>query len=361
MSRVRLRGEETRRFILEKVETHAGDVSKIAAAHFGVTRQAINKHLQRLVHEGSLSESGKTRNRSYKLAPLVNWNETYAITPDLEEDVVWRNDVSRVLGDQPENVMDIWQYGFTEMFNNAKDHSGGSQIEVLIQRTATTTEMAIIDNGVGIFRKIQTAMNLLDERHAVFELAKGKLTTDPARHSGEGVFFTSRMFDSFDILSAGTYFSHEYGKDWDWVAERTAPEKARTSVWLKLNNHTSRTPAKVFDQFSSGDNYGFNKTMVPVSLAQYGNDKLISRSQARRVVARIDLFKVVIFNFKDVPTIGQAFADEIFRVFAREHPGMELYISHANSEIKRMVARAQSGQVERETIEEAEKVLPSAF
>jgi anti-sigma regulatory factor (Ser/Thr protein kinase) len=265
------------------------------------------------------------------------------------------------LGDQPENVMDIWQYGFTEMFNNAKDHSGGSQIEVLIQRTATTTEMAIIDNGVGIFRKIQTAMNLLDERHAVFELAKGKLTTDPARHSGEGVFFTSRMFDSFDILSTGTYFSHEYGKDWDWVAERTASEKARTSVWLKLNNHTSRTPAKVFDQFSSGDNYGFNKTMVPVSLAQYGNDKLISRSQARRVVARIDLFKVVIFNFKDVPTIGQAFADEIFRVFAREHPGMELSISHANSEIKRMVARAQSGQVERETIEEAEKVLPSAF
>jgi biotin operon repressor len=359
MSRVRPRGEEIRRFILEHVEKHSGDVSRLAAEHFSITRQAINKHLQRLAHEGALRESGNTRSRSYKLAPLVNWAHEYEISPDLEEHIVWRNDVSKVLGDQPENVMDIWQYGFTEMFNNAKDHSSGSRIDVLIQRTATTTEMAIIDNGVGIFRKIQTAMNLLDERHAVFELAKGKLTTDPARHSGEGVFFTSRMFDSFDILSAGVYFSHEFGKDWDWVSERIEPEKARTSVWLKLNNHTSRTTTKIFDQFSSGDNYGFTKTMVPVRLAQYGNDKLISRSQARRVVARVELFKVVIFDFKGVPTIGQAFADEIFRVFAQEHPGMELYASNTNSEIRRMIARAKSGQVPEEM--EPESVLPSAF
>jgi hypothetical protein len=78
--------------------------------------------------------------------------------------------------------------------------------------------------------------------------------------------------------------------------------------------------------------------------AQYGNDKLISRSQARRVVARVDLFKVVVFNFTSVPTIGQAFADEIFRVFAQQHPEIEIYASHANSEIKRMIERAKAGQ-----------------
>ncbi len=351
MTRVRPRGEEIRRFILQHVEDHSADVSKLAAARFGVTRQAINKHLQRLAHEGALTESGKTRNRSYELAPLVDWGNEYLLTPELEEHVVWESDVSQVFGDQPENVMDIWQYGFTEMFNNARDHSGGSKVRVLIRRTATTTEMAIIDNGEGIFRKIQSAMNLLDERHAVFELAKGKLTTDPSRHTGEGIFFTSRMFDSFDILSGGVYFNHEFGKAEDWIVERTKPDQeSRTAVWLKLSNHTARTAKKIFDQYSSGEDYGFTKTVVPVKLAQYGNDKLISRSQAKRVVARVELFKTVVFNFTDVPIIGQAFADEIFRVFAREHPEIEIFAMNANSQVKRMIERAKSGLAEKEVV-----------
>jgi hypothetical protein len=54
-----------------------------------------------------------------------------------------------------------------------------------------------------------------------------------------------------------------------------------------------------------------------VRLAKYGNDQLISRSQAKRLLARIELFKIVLFDFSGVETIGQAFADEIFRVFAQ--------------------------------------------
>jgi len=75
--------------------------------------------------------------------------------------------------------------------------------------------------------------------------------------------------------------------------------------------------------------------------AQYGEDKLVSRSQAKRVLARVELFKKAIFNFEGVETIGQAFADEIFRVFPRQHPGTEVYSSRANSEVKRMILRAK--------------------
>jgi hypothetical protein len=202
--------------------------------------------------------------------------------------------------------------------------------------------MLVLDDGFGIFKKIQTEMNLVDERHAILELSKGKLTTDPERHTGEGIFFTSRMFDSFDILSGGVYFAHQYGEAEDWIVERANPE-AGTAVWMKLDNHTSRTTKKIFDHYSSGDDYGFNKTVVPVNLARYGNDQLISRSQAKRVLARVELFKVVVFDFKDVPTIGQAFADEIFRVFAQRHPEIELHAIHANSEVKRMIERAKAG------------------
>lgn len=342
MTKVRARGEDVRRFILEHVEKHPRDVAKVAATHFHITRQAVNKHLQRLVAEKSLAEAGHTRNRSYKLCPLSEWTGRYKISPELAEDVVWRNDVVPALGQIPDNALGVWHYGFTEMFNNALDHSDGSKIHIHIRKNPVKMEMTIYDDGVGIFKKIQTAMNLLDERHAILELSKGKLTTDPRNHTGEGIFFTSRMFDSFDILSGGVYYSHEFGKPEDWILEQDR-FKSGTAVWMGLNNHTSRTPRKIFDQYSSGDDYGFNKTVVPVKLAQYGTDKLISRSQAKRLLARVEQFKIVMFDFEGVDTIGQAFADEIFRVFAQKHPEIELLAIKANSAVRRMIARARSG------------------
>ena len=342
MVKISARGEDIRRFILDHIERHPADIGNVVAKHFGITRQAVSKHLQKLTAEHALAESGYTRNRVYKLAPISEWRNVYRILPGLAEDLVWRNEIRAVLDNMPENVMNIWHHGFTEMFNNAIDHSAGSEIVVQIRKTAANTEMLIIDDGFGIFKKIQTTLNLLDERHAILELSKGKLTTDPKRHSGEGIFFTSRMFDSYDILSGGVYFSHQFGHPEDWILER-GRFSSGTSVWMKLHNHTARTVKKIFDQYTSGEDYGFNKTVVPVKLAQYGNDKLISRSQAKRLLARVELFKVVIFDFADVDFIGQAFADEIFRVFAGDHPEIKLVSVHENVEVKGMIGRAKLG------------------
>jgi anti-sigma regulatory factor (Ser/Thr protein kinase) len=341
MTRVRARGDDVRKYILEHLESHPHDVSKLTSEHFAITRQAVNKHLQRLTTEHAIVEAGKTRNRTYKLATLSKWDKRYELAPGtLAEDVVWRDDIGKVIGDMPDNVLAIWHYGFTEMFNNALDHSSGTSIYIEISRNAVNTEMIVQDNGVGIFKKIQTALGLLDERHAILELAKGKLTTDPKRHTGEGIFFSSRMFDEFDILSGGVFFSHKFEDREDWILERDRFNNG-TLVWMKLNNHTSRTTTKIFDQYTSGDEYGFTKTVVPVRLARYGNENLISRSQAKRLLARVELFKKVLFDFRDVPTIGQAFADEIFRVFAKSHPDIELLAIHTSSEVKRMIERAQ--------------------
>jgi len=337
--RIRARGEDVRKYILEHLEKHPHDLTKLVAGHFGITRQAVSKHLKRLSSENAIVESGQTRNRTYKLATLVEWDKAYAIAPNLAEDLVWRDDVSKVIGDMPENVLAIWYYGFTEMFNNALDHSAGTTIYLSIKRNAVDTEMIVKDNGVGIFKKIQTELGLLDERHAILELAKGKLTTDPKRHTGEGIFFSSRMFDQFDILSGAVFFTHKFEDTADWILERDRLGNG-TFVWMKLNNRTSRTAAKIFGQYTSGDDYGFTKTVVPVNLARYGNENLISRSQAKRLLARIELFKKVLFDFSHVPIIGQAFADEIFRVFAMGHPNIELVPIHANSEVKRMIDRA---------------------
>lgn len=345
----RKRGEAIRRFILDNVEQHPGDVAALTAQTFGISRQAVNRHLHQLVTDNVLEMEGATRKRRYALRPLVVWQHAYPLRADLAEDVVWRNDVRPFVASLPPNVVEIWHHSFTEMFNNAIEHSSGHQVTVRVTQTATSTHMLIYDDGEGIFKKIQRELGLEDERHAIVELTKGKLTTDPAHHSGEGIFFTSRMFDYFSILSGNVMFSHLHDTEpeaaEDWIFEQQA-FTAGTAVSMKLRNVTARTTKEVFDRFTSGEEYGFTKTVVPVYLAQYGDDTLVSRSQAKRLLARIDRFTTVIFDFERVDTIGQAFADEIFRVFSNEHPDIELVPRKMKGDVYQMIRRVASEHVQ---------------
>lgn len=334
---IRTKSQDIRGYILRNVskEGLAGRVTE----KFGITRQAANRHLRSLIAEGAILGTGQTQKRTYRLAATTSKVFGYAITSDLAEDIVWTNDIRPLLEALPDNVVAIWQWAFTEMFNNAIDHSTGTQIVVRVERTALYTEIMVSDNGVGIFRKIQQEFGLSDERQALFELSKGKLTTDSRNHSGQGIFFTSRMVNAFDILSGGVYFTHAIEREHDWMVENTGDSQG-TAVFMKVDNHTARTTRKTLAEFSVGDSYGFDKTIVPVKLAKYGSDQLISRSQAKRVLARVDQFSQVIFDFSGVTEIGQAFADQIFRVFALEHPNMKLVPLNANKTISGMILAA---------------------
>jgi hypothetical protein len=225
--------------------------------------------------------------------------------------------------------------------NNAIEHSAGHEVFVTIDKTAIATKMAITDDGQGIFKKIQRELGLNNEHDAVLELAKGKLTTDPTHHSGEGIFFTSRMFDDFSIHSGTVSFLHTHDEDeerlyGDWVLDGEVCEDG-TKVFMEITNTASRTTKEVFDRFTSGEDYGFTKTTIPVRLAKYGDEQLISRSQAKRLLTRIDRFKVVLFQFDKIDTIGQAFADEVFRVFMNAHPDIELYALGTTPAIEHMI------------------------
>jgi anti-sigma regulatory factor (Ser/Thr protein kinase) len=333
---VRDRGEAVRTFIVANVARHPADIVRRTAEKFGCTRQAVHRHIQRLAKEGALVESGKTRSRTYALAELTSWSQSFAVASCGDEGDIWLRYVRQLLSPLASNVMAIWQYGFTEMFNNALDHAQASTITVDFTKTAAGSVVIMRDDGVGIFRKIQAALGLLDERHAVLELAKGKFTTDPQRHSGEGIFFSSRMFDQFSITSGSVNFSHQAKAPEAWILE--AEESRGTTVRMELGNHTARSINKVFKQFTTGDDFGFTKTVVPVRLAQYGDDNLISRSQAKRLSVRFEKFRTVVLDFKGVELIGQAFADEVFRVFALAHPEVELIPLNANKEVDQMIA-----------------------
>lgn len=333
--------EMIQQFILDQVAAHPHDIARITAAQFQLSRQAVSKHLKVLVDEMKLTMTGRTRNKTYHLATLFEQTFTYALGCELAEDRVWREDILPVMGGLSRNVLEIWHYGFTEMFNNIIDHSMASRILIGLRKTAISTEMLIADNGIGIFKKIQSELNLIDERHALLELSKGKLTTAPEKHSGEGIFFTSRMFDDYDIVSGGVHFSHQFDQEEDWLFD-IDPFKRGTVIIMRLKNQSSRTSKEIFDQYTSAEDYGFNKTVVPVQLARYGDELLVSRSQAKRLLSRVELFKTVVFDFTGVDAIGQAFADEIFRVFAKQNPAVELLVIHANEAVIQMISRAKS-------------------
>lgn len=314
------------------------------AAEFGISRQAATRHLARLVSQGELVPSGAGRGRIYRLAVQRHEFESYD-REGLSEDVVWRSLVLPVVADLPVNVRDIWQYGITEMVNNAIDHSGGTLVHVGVSRNALYTSAWVVDDGEGIFLKIQRALGLYDPRESILELAKGKFTTDPARHTGEGIFFTSKMFDRFDIRSDALHFTHDGDDEPEWLIEfppdiDETPGMPGTLVLMRLDNDSPRTTSEVFDRFAAPEEYTFAKTIVPVRLAQYEGEKLVSRSQAKRLTMRFERFKTVILDFEGVAEIGQAFADEVFRVFQAAHPDTELVPLHMTDPVRNMIERA---------------------
>ena len=284
-----------------------------------------------------IRSSGRGNVKASWLIPLVQKLWEFPLD-GLREDIVWKEKLAPLLSDLPENVRDMWHYGITEMINNAIDHSEGTALAVHFTRTALDVEVLIDDNGEGIFHRIQRLANLYDPREAILELSKGKFTTDPANHSGEGIFFTSRAFDSFIIMSRTLYFSHKAEQD-DWLIDddRDIPG---TRVALKLDNDSQRTLNSVYAQFAEPDEFTFSKTIVPVRLARHEGEKLVSRSQAKRLVFRFEKFQTVVLDFTGVEEIGQSFADEIFRVFALSHPTVELIPIHVTAEVQQMIVRA---------------------
>jgi len=117
-----------------------------------------------------------------------------------------------------------------------------------------------------------------------------------------------------------------------------------THVSLTVSLSSRHWPKDVFDRFSASppDDLSFSPTHVPIRLAGYGPDDLLSRSQARRVLAKFDGFEEVFLDFSDVEFIGQAFADEIFRVFRNAHPDTRLVAVNMSPAVRGMVNRASS-------------------
>lgn len=332
------RSAEIEAALLKAVADHPRDLVGVVAAQLGLSRQRIAMQVRALVAADYLRKQGSTR-PVYALGRHRRFEQRFP-RARLTEDVVWFGVLS-LLGELPRNVIEIAQHGVTEMVNNAIDHSDAAHVRVRVDVRDGRLQLEIADDGIGIFRKIARALALPDERLALLELSKGKFTTDPRRHTGEGVFFTSRMFDNFRIVSGGLVFDHDTDLADILIDDDEASDRG-TTARMAIRTDATRTAREVFEAWSSGpDDYSFAKTVVPVRLAQVGDENLISRSQAKRLLQRVDRFRHVVLDFSDVHSIGQAFADEIFRVFSNAHPEVELVPAQATPEVQQMIRRAE--------------------
>jgi hypothetical protein len=328
-----------RRFILDHVENQPSGLAKLVARRFAISRQAANRHLARLVAGGLFAAEGRTRDRKYRLVVLGSVHEVAPVTPVLQEDVLWQKHILPLLRGVPENVRDICNFGFTAMLNNAKDHSGSATVAITASVTAATVRLAVTDEGIGIFRRIREVLRLEDERHAIVELAKGPLTTDPARHTGKGILYASRMFDGFFVDSGELGLLHRR-QDPPFLIETQAP-LAGTRVIMKIQTAATHTMADVLQKLATPEE-PIRRPRLVVNLAQREGPTLVSRSQAQRLAARLGCFEDVLLDFTHVQALGPEFADEIFRVFRAGHPQVHLIAVQATEEVAAVIRRAEA-------------------
>jgi hypothetical protein len=241
------------------------------------------------------------------------------------------------------------RHAFTELVNNAIDHSGGHTVTVSMRQTPLQLQLLVSDDGVGLFRRVAEHFDVVEPALAMLELAKGKLTSDPDRHCGHGLFFTAQLADVFDLHANAAAYQR---RAWDagrWHAQRAATP-AGTSIYLAISLDTPRTLAQVLQAHSaSGQGYGFERTRVPLALLAGRGDgvgdgvrQLASRAEARRALARLERFAIAELDFSGVEQLGHGFADEMFRVYGRQHPQLRLQPVGMAASVAAMVEAVRS-------------------
>ncbi len=308
------------------------------------SRQHLSSVINEMVNEGLLLKSGTTAGAFYVLPQnrhLIGEEVTLKLKREnLEEHKVFDNikEKSPFINNLKENLSSILFYAFTEMLNNAIEHSISKNVEIILRKDKENVVFVVNDFGIGVFRNVMKQRNLRSELEAIQDLLKGKTTTQPHSHTGEGIFFTSKIADIFILES----FGHRLRVDniiKDVFIEKVTPQKRGTKVTFVISLKSKKHLNNVFKQYvTEPGEVGFDKTEIKVRLYTSGT-VYISRSQARRILVNLNKFKTIVLDFDRVTTVGQAFVDEVFRVFQLKNPNIKIVPINMIEPVKFMIER----------------------
>ncbi len=309
-----------------------------------VSRKWVSALISNFVRKGVLIKSGATAGSTYALpqnAPELG----NSIRKHLIREVIKEHEVLDDVNHQApflltlnENLRSLFDYAFSEILNNAIEHSKGKYIDIEVGINDKNLWFIVSDNGIGVFRNVMKSRRLASELESMQDLLKGRTTTQPHAHSGEGIFFTSKVADIFDLESFG-YVLRVDNIIHDIFFEERHPNKKGTKVSFSLSKNTGKHLRDIFSMYETNhQDPDFDKTEVYVKLYMVGTI-YVSRSQARRILTGLEKFKKIILNFDKVSTVGQAFADEVFRVFQQKYPHIVLEPINMNEAVKYMIDR----------------------
>jgi anti-sigma regulatory factor (Ser/Thr protein kinase) len=305
------------------------------AKALGVSRQAAHRQLAAAVAAGRLQPEGQARARRY--LPVVPRFSFDAV--GLSEERVLahvREQLGFGFASLSEAEHRLLAYVLTEMVNNAIDHARAARVSVSLDIQAAAVALDVVDDGIGAFASVQAGRGLANVMEAAAEITKGKVTTMPERHSGEGVFFSSKAVDHFELSANGLALVVD--NSIDDLTIRATPAHLGTTVRLQFSRPVVRSLQAVFAAWT--DEFEFTRTRTVVRLFGMGRD-FVSRSEARRILQGLESFREVIVDFHGVAGIGQGFADEVFRVWALQHPAIRLVPTNMVDEVRFFVERAE--------------------
>lgn len=339
--------------ILETAKKKGRIRTKDFTQPFGVSRQYVNLLIGELLATKELIRIGSTKNAFYVLPEYIKDHpsvlpskffkrlknsqlEEHKILAEIEQKFPQLNELK-------EHIKNIFTFGFSEMLNNAIEHSGSRTINIEISVTGDELWFIVSDSGIGVFRNVMQKKHLKSEIEAIQDILKGKTTTIPQSHTGQGIFFTSKASDIF-ILDSFGYQMTVNNKTHDVTARTISIIKRGTRVIFRIKTGSNKHLSDVFKKYTNltdESDYGFDKTEIRVKL--YTSSGInISRSQARRILHGLEKFKIILLDFDKVPMVGQAFADEIYRVFQNKYPEIKIQEENMNDAVRFMIERSKT-------------------
>ena len=136
-------------------------------------------------------------------------------------------------------------------------------------------------------------------------------------------------------MVANEYSWKQSTKHHDYAIGALPRVKLGTLVRCTLDRLAPVSLQEVMRSVSDPQTNRLNQTLIRVKLFEDG--LFISRTEAKLIGARLEGFEQVELDFDGVDSIGQGFADELFRIWARQNEGINIVVTNANHAVAAMI------------------------
>ncbi len=238
----RARTRSIREFILARAAEDPRGLARRIAEAYGISRQAANRHLDQLVDDGLLEQSGRTRARVYRLKRTSSLSRELRVTPVLRSDRVWEDHIAPHLSADRVAFRELCRGAFGELVRNAIEHAHASWIRFTFANSARDIDITVADDGVGIFHALARPLDAGSPGEAAEKMA-AQAQARAADSPSARLFLLARNFHTFLIRSGGSVLAFDRDTD-RWSAGDDDVPEAGTSVAFRARRQSEDEPKR---------------------------------------------------------------------------------------------------------------------